>query len=284
MADGIEGGTTTLLAGGSGAATAGATATGAAEGAGASESNGAGAKYYDGLPPDLLPTAEKHGTLEELVKAHISLRQKLSTGLQRPGKDAKPEQIADWRRQIGVPERPDDYKFDPPEGLKVDDKSLGEVRAKLHEIGLTPEQYAGVMGLWADRTKADMDAKAKAIADEANGTRAELVNEWGPGEFEGRLARAERIVEWLGIGEQLRGAGLTNNGAVIRALDKVAAAMGEDSIAETARPGAKANPADRLTDIERRMADPKLSNTSPEYQRLSAERMNLLGALVARGG
>lgn len=286
MADGIEGSGATLLTGApSGATPAEGTAPKADPGAGGGDGGAAPTgKWYDALPPDLRPTAEKYQTPDDMVKAHVALRQKLSQGVARPGKDAKPEQIAEWRRQIGVPDRSDEYKFTAPDGLAVDDKSLAEVREKMHEIGLTPDQFANVMEFWAGRTKAEMDAKAKAVADEAGGTRAELLKEWGPGEFDTRLARAERIVEWLGIGESLQKAGLANNGPIIRALDKIATAMGEDTIAETARPGAKAGPTQRLSEIERRMADPKLSGTSPEYQRLAAERMELLGALVARGG
>jgi hypothetical protein len=196
-----------------------------------------------------------------------------------PGADAKPEQVAEWRRMLGVPDKADDYKFDIPEGLKVDDAALAEVRGELHKAGLDPEQYASVMGLWANRTKAEMDAKAQASVQEANATKAELAREWGAGEFDGRLARAERVLEWTGLGETLAKAGLTGNAAVIRALDKMALAMGEDTIAGTERGMSRGTAEQRLDEVQKRMM--QLPSTSPEYKRLSAERKSILGGMVA---
>jgi len=63
-----------------------------------------------------------------------------------PGKDAKPEELAEYHKALGVPERPEDYfkdlKFDDGLVLGDEDKPMAEDFAKsvAHEVGLTPAQ------------------------------------------------------------------------------------------------------------------------------------------------
>lgn len=65
--------------------------------------------------------------------------------VKKPGKDATPEEIAQYHKQIGAPEKPEDY-FDQLElenGVVIGDadKPLVEDVAKaMHEVGTTPEQ------------------------------------------------------------------------------------------------------------------------------------------------
>ena len=57
---------------------------------------------------ELFKQLERYASEADFGKAHVSLRGKLSSGEYRrvPPKDATPEQVAEWRADIGLPARP----------------------------------------------------------------------------------------------------------------------------------------------------------------------------------
>jgi hypothetical protein len=63
---------------------------------------------------ELAKQLERYATEGDFGKAHLSLRSKLSSGEYRraPGKDATPEQIAEWRADMGLPSSAEDYMAD----------------------------------------------------------------------------------------------------------------------------------------------------------------------------
>jgi hypothetical protein len=63
---------------------------------------------------ELFKQLERYATEADFGKAHVSLRGKLSSGEYRraPGKDATPEQVAQWRADIGLPAAAEDYMTD----------------------------------------------------------------------------------------------------------------------------------------------------------------------------
>jgi len=101
-----------------------------------------------------------------------------------PGKDATPEQWAEFYTAIGRPETPDAYELPLPEG---DDGSFAKQMAPvLHKHGITAEQAKGLATDWNAMVQAQTDAAAQTAADEAKAmdTRnkaeaAQLQNEWG---------------------------------------------------------------------------------------------------------
>lgn len=101
-----------------------------------------------------------------------------------PGKDATPEEWAEFYAKIGRPETPEGYELPVPEG---DDGAFAKQMAPiLHKHGITAEQAKGLANDWNALVAAQQAEAAKAeqaeIArlDQQNKAEAtELRNEWG---------------------------------------------------------------------------------------------------------
>ena len=67
-----------------------------------------------GEDKELFKQLERYASEADFGKAHVSLRGKLSSGEYRrvPPKDATPEQVAEWRADIGLPAAAEDYMAD----------------------------------------------------------------------------------------------------------------------------------------------------------------------------
>ncbi len=103
-----------------------------------------------------------------------------------PGKDAKPEELAEYHKALGVPEKPEGYmenlKFDDGLILGDEDKPMAEDFAKsvAHEAGMTPNQMQKAVG-WYLKQQQD---QAYALDDQDDKQQAEsrkaLQEEYGP--------------------------------------------------------------------------------------------------------
>src|SRR5690606_22717197 len=67
--------------------------------------------------PGLRRVAEKFTSPAEVVKSYAALQSRLGRSVVKPGPDAAPEEVAAYRRQLGVPERPEQYEVRLPETL-----------------------------------------------------------------------------------------------------------------------------------------------------------------------
>jgi hypothetical protein len=101
-----------------------------------------------------------------------------------PGKDATPEQWAEFYAAIGRPETPEAYELPVPEG---DDGTFAKQMAPvLHKHGVTAAQAKGLAEDWNAMVQAQTTAAAEAAAAEAvamdtrnKAEAAQLENEWG---------------------------------------------------------------------------------------------------------
>src|SRR3546814_10894878 len=67
--------------------------------------------------PGLRRVAEKFTSPAEVVKSYAALQSRLGRSVVKPGPDAAPEEIAAYRRQLGVPESAAGYEVRLPEDL-----------------------------------------------------------------------------------------------------------------------------------------------------------------------
>ncbi len=101
-----------------------------------------------------------------------------------PGKDATPEQWAEFYKAIGAPEKAEDYKLPVPEG---DDGAFAKTAAEwFKDAGVLPQQAEKLATAWNQFAEAQMAALDKQEADRVaalhaknTAEAAELKNEWG---------------------------------------------------------------------------------------------------------
>lgn len=137
-----------------------------------------------------------------LVKSYAEAANKIRSGeLAKPlAKDATPEQVAEWRKGNGIPEKPDGYFEQMPNGLVIgeDDKALfTEFAAAMHETNASPAQMHKAIE-WYYGMQDDALAKA-AQADKEQATKATdtLRQDWG-GDYRANINVAMSFLDTLG--------------------------------------------------------------------------------------
>ena len=63
--------------------------------------------------------ADTYASPADLAKAALDLRQKLSNAVTVPGKGASEEEHATFRKRLGIPDTPDGYEVEIPEGIEM---------------------------------------------------------------------------------------------------------------------------------------------------------------------
>jgi len=132
--------------------------------------------------PDALKEAERTTDINSAFKRISELRGKLSKAIVPPGKDASEEDVAAYRKALGVPESPEGYKFpEIPEEMMTDDvKASREAWAgRFHELGVSADVAMKLSEMVNADQQAFMEAEAKADKEFADKQMADLKAEWG---------------------------------------------------------------------------------------------------------
>jgi hypothetical protein len=132
---------------------------------------------------------ERYASPKAFAEAHRSLLTKMSSGelkgASKPPENATPEQLAEWRKEAGLPAEPKGYveKLQLPNGVvpgEADKPLLEGFAAHAHKANMPAEAFNSAV----DWYYANLDAqnKAKAAADQTLATDATrtLEAEWGP--------------------------------------------------------------------------------------------------------
>lgn len=139
----------------------------------------------------------------QVFTSYLELERKVSA---KELKTAPPEngteaEVTAWRKDNGIPEKPEGYLKDLPEGLVVgeeDKKLLGQFAADMHALNADPKfvqaaiasHYKMLEGITADQVVADDKYREKAYDA--------LEKEWGPvrgPEFKGNLAAMHSLFD-----------------------------------------------------------------------------------------
>lgn len=134
-------------------------------------------RWQDGLNADLRQneTLSRYKSLDELGKAHLEARAKLSEkGLVLPKPDAKPEAWDEVYTALGRPEAPDKYDlgdWKAPEIQGWEEGIQKEALAVMHQAGLSNAQAKAVLSWYGDK----LGAAQGAISEQ----QAQVVKQWG---------------------------------------------------------------------------------------------------------
>ncbi|MBI9078478.1 MAG: hypothetical protein JEY79_01900 [Pseudodesulfovibrio sp.] len=176
------------------------------------------------------PALEKYETKDEAVKALVHAQRMLGKNpegyVRLPGED-DPEEANAFYAALGRPEGADGYELpdmDMPEGFEVKEEMLGALKAKAHELGLTPKQISGLYEWFLPvvmETHHTMETEAGQLRD----SELESLRSVHRGETPQMLDNALRAAEAIGGEELLNALEKTRAGdhaAVISAFAKIA--------------------------------------------------------------
>jgi len=228
--------------------------------------------WVDTLPPDLkdyASTLGKYPNVAELLRGHGNAQkligQKGAQGIKPPGPDAKPEEIAAFRKALGVPDDVAGYDIKKPEnlpeGVEWNDEDVNGFKKLAHDIGLTPAQAAKLveydtarMGAKAVKGKEGLDAFVA-------GQRDALTKEWGDGydsKIQAAKLFAQEASDYLKV--DLLKSGYANDATFIRLAEYAYQcskdARKEDKFVASNKVGLGLTGADQAEDIRRNPANP----------------------------
>ena len=181
----------------------GATTAAAAAGTGSPPAGATGAAapsaWLEGLDADTRAWVDSKGfkTPGDALLSQRNL-EKLLGGDKIP-KPKGDDDKAGWDqlyKSLGRPDKPDGYKLTVPEGS--DDSMVKAFAPKMHELGLTQKQAAGLTEAWNAHAKAlgESAEQAKGVQSEAD-TR-DLRTEWG-NQFDANVEAGRRAARQFGI-------------------------------------------------------------------------------------
>lgn len=141
--------------------------------------------YAAGLSKELkadagvLAYTGKFKSMDDLVKSAMAAESKMGSMVSIPDDKASPEQVAEFRKKLGIPEKEDDYQFEADDRVKADPKQTSAFKKLALELGLTKKQAER---LWKESNEYASTALAehqKIGATAKVATQEALQKEWG---------------------------------------------------------------------------------------------------------
>jgi len=226
----------TLLTG----ATGGEQGAGGAPGAGGDTPwIGADGKFTEGwldrIPEDLKdakPSLSKFQSLPDLAKSYRHLEQTLgkkANATYIPDPDAKPEEIAAYRKKIGVPETPEGYKIAPeklPEGVTWSEELVKPYAAIAHKYNIPEAALKELAAANVQQEALRLTETMGLLEAELKQGEETLKKDWGA-DFQKNINIATRAIQT--VGGNLQSPGLRDPG-VVTIIQRLAAQLSDDKL------------------------------------------------------
>lgn len=146
----------------------------------------------------LLKQLKRYATPANYAKAGYQAQQKIRSGEMKAvlPENASEAEVAAWRKENGVPDKPEEYKVEPPNGYvfgEAEKPLLDSFKAHAHAKNWTPTQLNQAVEWWTAEQEQVQARQHKA--DTAFKTEAEdaLRKEWGP-EFRANLTAIQSVL------------------------------------------------------------------------------------------
>jgi hypothetical protein len=241
------------------------------------------------LPDDLKPyegsIKKFEGTpIQDVLKSYGELEKKLGQRVQPPGEGAKPEEIAAWRKTVGAPEKPDDYKIEKPENVPDElwnadlVKGFQEVAHGLH---LSPAQAGKLAEWWNGQQMGALQKHQQDTEANRNALSETLKSEWGE-KYSTNLQGAQRVATLAKL--DVNDPEIGDNPAVIKALHSLSTLIAEDRQVTGGSDWPRLTQNQKADDIMANKANPLYADyhgqNGPERQAAAANEMRRLRALA----
>ncbi len=173
--------------------------------------------------------------INEVSVALIDLNERMKRSVVLPGEKADEKELGEFFKKLGRPDSKDEYAFERkklPEGMTYSDEFETWFKDSAHKAGLTKTQAAQLYALYNDQMEARFTKQSADQSAALAETEKILRQEWKDG-YKVRLERARRVVSQLG-GEELvsylQETGLGNDIRLVKAMDRIAELVGEDTL------------------------------------------------------
>lgn len=203
------------------------------------------AKWADSLPDaNKKDYAKRFKGLDDVLDSQIELRKELSSRVKVPGKDAKPEDIAAFRKAIGASDKAEDYKAALPENYELGDVQtalLSQMQKAAAETGVPAASFSEFTKTYFEMEQAVQAKCAEEVATFQRDSTAALKKEFGQ-DFDKYVRSAENFIDtklqvpefiellndkiqWNGVTIELR-----SHPAIVKTMAQIGLRAGEGGI------------------------------------------------------
>jgi hypothetical protein len=244
--------------------------------------------------PDARKMADDSTDINHLAERALTMRQKLANAIIPPGKDAKPEEIAAYRQKIGVPETPDGYTWQDPEGYtptETDKAMRGTMAKAFHDANISAEAAKALTATYREMITAQAQAIKDADAKYAQESDAALKTEWGA-DYEKNKTYAGRAAKEI-FGDQFddarniedkNGKFVLDNPIMLKALAKIGREMGEDRLGSVISDSDRSSINDQITSLRKQQSEAQAAGNSRKANELYQQEQALLAKLNGNQG
>lgn len=190
----------------------------------------------------------------ELVQHYV--QSKAKSGVTVPNEKATDAERAAYRKAIGVPEKPTDYKLVPgkvPAGFEYPDALLTELRDVALKAELSQKQTETVFAFIQQSRLKEARMAAEAVKGTIEQTTQQLKTQW-KGDYDLEIGYMERgaqhyFQKFPGLADKFSRTGLANDPEVIRMFADLGRRVGEHGFVEGQAGGSNSAPVgNRTTD------------------------------------
>lgn len=210
--------------------------------------------------PEWLPEKfwrEDKADVESLAKSYQGLEQllgKKANAIPVPNEKSTPEEVAAYRKAIGVPESPEGYKLKPeqlPEGVTWDENVAKRAAELAHKHNIPAAAMGELMKFDMERAALMNQAAANMIEEQLQQGRAELERVWGD-KMPEKIELARRAAVTAGVDPTSQG---FVDPQVVKAIVSLAEKLSDDKLVAGNQTGVSSTRA-RARDIMTNQANP----------------------------
>ena len=188
--------------------------------------------WANNLPEDSAAykdTLSKYKSVPDMAKALANANALIGKKLGVPNEKSSPEEVAAFRRSLGVPDSIDEYKFAPdalPEGMTWDDNNVKNYAEIAHKHNIPPSAMKALVTEHAKMEHFKMQGMQAQIEKQHVEAVNTLKKEWG-GEFEKNIGLAKQAAKIAGVNANSQGFA---DPEVVRGFVRLSQMMSEDKV------------------------------------------------------
>lgn len=197
--------------------------------------------WTDGLPEEFSEAKKSFGkfrNVNDVLKSYHSLETilgKKAGAVTVPTPESKPEEIAAYRKAMGIPDDAKDYAFKPeklPEGVEWSDEVAATYATIAHKHNIPPAAMRELAEAQIAQEQIRAQSQAGEIQAQIEQGRASLRDEW-KGNFDKNIQSAIGVAKSVGL--DVQSPGLTDPN-VVKALVKLGGMLKEDTLIDGMSP------------------------------------------------
>lgn len=147
----------------------------------------------------MLGVLKRYASPENFAKAFRSMQQKLSSGEYKRASlpdGATDAEKAEWRKEQGIPDKPDGYAMPEIKGHEWSDADkpiIGEFLADLHAANTPQSQVNAALGWYAKFQQKQIEARGELDRSNVERREDELRKVWGPQDYRAHVNLARQM-------------------------------------------------------------------------------------------